>query len=382
MRLAFLCSSLAAGRDGVGDYVRRLAAACAAQGHVCRAIALHDRHLAAGATLLEQEGELRLGAGLPWARRTRLLADALARFAPDWVSWQVVAYGFHPKGLLPSGCLRAVETVRPWRSHLMLHELWLGLAREDGPRARLLGAWQRRRLLGFVRALRPAALHTSNGPYQAALARHGWTAERLPVFGNIPVGPEHRDETPDAPLLRGRPLVAAFFGTVHPQWRPEAAAALLRRTATATGRPLTLLAVGRSGVSGAARLAEVARTCPDSVVKVLGPQAPETVSRLLQGADLGLATHPWALIEKSGSTATLLEHGLPVLVLRDDWHGRAGGGGPAPDPLLGRLADFTPETLAAWLRQRRPAASRLPAVAARFLAALGAPTPCAASSFA
>jgi len=35
---------------------------------------------------------------------------------------------------------------------------------------------------------------------------------------------------------------------------------------------------------------------------------------------LGLATTPLQIIQKSGSVAAMLEHGLTVLVNRDDWH--------------------------------------------------------------
>ena len=40
---------------------------------------------------------------------------------------------------------------------------------------------------------------------------------------------------------------------------------------------------------------------------------------MLLSLDLGLATSPRQIIQKSGSVAALLEHGLQVLVTRDDW---------------------------------------------------------------
>jgi hypothetical protein len=43
------------------------------------------------------------------------------------------------------------------------------------------------------------------------------------------------------------------------------------------------------------------------------------ISKILQCLDLGLATSPRQLIQKSGSVAAMLEHGLPILVTRNDW---------------------------------------------------------------
>jgi hypothetical protein len=39
----------------------------------------------------------------------------------------------------------------------------------------------------------------------------------------------------------------------------------------------------------------------------------------IQTFDLGLATTPRQVIQKSGSVIAMLEHGLQVLVTRDDW---------------------------------------------------------------
>ena len=49
-----------------------------------------------------------------------------------------------------------------------------------------------------------------------------------------------------------------------------------------------------------------------------GELATADISHLLGAADLGIASHPWALIGKSGAAAAMIEHGLPVLVPRDD----------------------------------------------------------------
>jgi hypothetical protein len=264
----------------------------------------------------------------------------------------------------------------------MLHELWLGLAREDRIRPRLMGALQRRQLLLFLRRLQPACLHTTNPAYQLALASYGWPAELLPLFGNMPVLPVKpylaRAELTDlvgAGLPHEPRWVGALFGTIHPQWQPGPTLAFLRAASLNARRPICLVAFGRVGAHGARLLEQLQKTSHDIPVFCVGPHPPEKISRLIQAADFGIATHPWALIEKSGSTATLLEHGLPVLVPRDDWQPRHGTLEYSRDPLLRRLGELSPEAFPLWLSERREPAALLPPLAAKFLSHLSGPVP-------
>ena len=92
-------------------------------------------------------------------------------------------------------------------------------------------------------------------------------------------------------------------------------------------------------------------------------------------ADLGIASHPWALIGKSGAAAAMLEHGLPVLVPRDDWRlrGASTSSANATDVLLVRLAGLDPSHTDHWLATRRAPASALRRIAGDWLDALALP---------
>jgi len=382
VKIVFLCTSLAPGRDGVGDYVRQLAHACAAQGHACILVALHDRHLGPSAAQVERSNEVRMSANLSWSRRADALRQLLGEFEPDWVSWQFVPYGFQLKGVLPAGVFSFAEIAAPWRNHVMLHEIWVGIARSDSLRLRVIGTLQRRKLLLFLRRLRPACVHTSNAAYQLTLAYHGWPSELLPLFGNMPVLPIERAEAvatwrkiagakiPTVPHALG-----VIFGTIHPQWKPHPTFEWLAAAALERGQPMALMALGRIGASGTRTLEQIGRSRRDLPVVDAGPLSPEQISHLLQAADFGIATHPWGLIEKSGSTATLLEHGLPVLVPRDDWQLRRGAITGPRDALLRRMSDFNPAAFPRWLRERREPEARVHAVAGRFLQHLSSSVP-------
>lgn len=368
MKIAFLCSSLEPGRDGVGDYARQLAAACAARGHTCLLVSLRDPHLAATA---ETAGELRLASSEPLGDRVAQLERTLAAFSPDQVSWQFVSYGYHPKGLIGTEARAFARCLAPRRPHVLLHELWIGIDRHEPWRNRLIGALQRRGLLGWLSTLQPSAVATSNATYGAVLARDGIAATVLPLFGNIPL------VTADAAVLARhlpagpRPtwLVAVSFGTLHPQWRPHATAEFLTALARRLGRSPVLVAVGRTGTHGADILDQLREHGLPAVAT--GELPPAEISRVFQAADLGLAPHPWALIGKSGAAAALLDHGLPVLVPRDDWTPRFALPPAAPETdRLARLTDLTPDLAAAWLGRRCAPAPILPRVTAAFLATL------------
>jgi hypothetical protein len=237
MRIAFITSSLAPGKDGVGDYTRDLAAACETLGRSCVLLALNDRHIE---RICEQRQctrgaaleTLRLPASIPWPERLLTAQRWLERKRPDWISLQLVAYGYHPKGLIGQLRHRLAPLVGAQPLHMMLHELWIGMERGAPLRRQLIGTMQRQALLALIRQLRPALVHTSNSAYAKLLAIRGVQARLLPLCGNIPV-----TSTPDMEWLGheliklgvpGGPAVSrercwrfGMFGSLHPGWSPE-----------------------------------------------------------------------------------------------------------------------------------------------------------------
>lgn len=378
MKILFFCGSLEPGRDGVGDYTRQLARECAGRGHDCLVIALHDSFAPHPSDRTSEEVRLiRLPAAATWSWRIARVRRQLQQFNPDWVSWQFVAQAFHPRGFLPALLLQNAAHFRGPRCHVMMHELWLGLEAGAIWRDRALGWLQRRGVLCLVDQLAPDCLQTSNATYQSVLAREGQVAGVLGLFGNVPVVADFRGPATTlagwlpGPAPAPAPLVAVTFGTLHPQWQPAATADWLRATSARCGRTAILVALGRTGMYAAAILDGFRR----QGVRVVetGELAGTGVSHLLRAADLGIAPHPWALIGKSGAAAAMLDHGLPVLVPRDDWRLRGAATTVAPavaDPLLTRLAGLDARRTDAWLASRRAPAAVLPRIADAFLAAL------------
>lgn len=368
MRLLFLCTSLEPGRDGVGDYARQLAHACTTLGHTCALLALNDRHIAGPVETTEENGVAVLR--LPSFSDDTARAVAFRKqFAPDWISLQLVAYGLHPKGLLFAALPRLRAIIGKTRLHLMLHELWLGNDAVPTWRHRIIGFLQSTSLRRLIAGLRPALVATTNPVYAAQARTIGVEAEVLPLCGNIPIQP---DASLPAPIIAFRQSddtwLGLFFGGLYRQWQPEPFFGQLARAAGLAGRRVGLVQVGNAGGEGAEIWSNLERDYASAFhFFALGPQPASTVSALMLAADFGVAASPWSVIGKSGSAAAMLDHGLPVIVTRDDFQPRTPATQPpTTDPLVHRNDDAIEAKLAAGLPRRAPRASA-PAIAAKLL---------------
>jgi glycosyltransferase involved in cell wall biosynthesis len=367
MRILFLCSSQEPGRDGVGDYVRLLAGACARLGHACAIAALRDPFVAAPtASVIPAANEkiscLRIPPdreGLPKAELFHPFRDA---FRPDWLSFHLVPYAFDLRGILrrPEEFQALVGDTA--RLHLMFHELWLGAGSPSPFRHYLIGPFQRRGIRRLLARTRPRLVTTSNPAY-AEMLRPVWPeVELLPLFGNIPVStsvPSPAEAFPATGITeenRGEWWIGLFFGSLHDEWRPEPFFGLLLRAAERAGKRVCLVLAGRAGETGEALWRGLQADYGTRIVFLnRGEQTTGILSALLQLADFGVAASPWQLIGKSGTAAAMLDHGLPVIVTRDDFQPYLQGEtAPSSDPLIHRCDERLEAKLVAGLPKRPP----------------------------
>ena len=357
MKIAFLCGCLEFGCDGVGDYVRRLAGELAAQGHQTAGIALNDEYVTqevlaveAGFTLL------RLPAAWPSSRRVAHIKQWVAIFDPEWLSLQFVPFSFHPKGL-PFGLGKQLEQVghgRMW--HLMMHELWVGMQHEAPTKHVWWGKVQRYLIKALIARLQPKVVHTQTRLYQAQLAKLRVESQLLPLFANIARADSQAQAGPELPQALHTQAQATIkllmFGSIHPG-APVAAFVHDVAQYAAQATPVVLTLVGRCGPEQAHWVA--AWEGAGLPVELLGEQTPQRISEALASASLGIATTPLAQIEKSGTTAAMLEHGLPVLCVARPWSPR--GLGPLEVPA--GIVAYVPGNFEAYL----PAKASMPAPA-------------------
>lgn len=320
MKIVFFCGSLEPGRDGVGDYVRRLAAELAQQGHEPAAIALSDHHIQQEVATAPAPGGaalplLRLPADWPLRQRLQRAQEWTDAFGAEWLSLQFVPFAFHPRGLAYNlgKHLARLGRGRPW--HLMVHELWVGMDAEAPLKHRWWGKLQRYLINAMITDLRPKLIHTQTALYQAQLAKLGFSSYVLPLFANIPNTSFARPERVAGE--ESRTVSVVIFGSIHAgapvvQFAHDAA-----QYAREKAVPVKLTMIGRCGKEQETWAASWRAV--GLPVEILGEQTPDFISQVLWQASLGVATTPVDVIGKSGTAAAMLEHGLPVLCVAHPW---------------------------------------------------------------
>jgi hypothetical protein len=208
----------------------------------------------------------------------------------------------------------------------------------------------------IFRSLHPAAVDTSNAAYAAVLSRLGVNAQVLPLFGSIPItgGAVAREDG-----------VARFgmFGELHPVWPSEPLLGLLR----GMGKHIEIEHIGRIG-QGLKVWREMERRYGNEFrFKLHGEQPATRISQFLMEMDFGIATTPLALLGKSGTVAAMLEHGLPVIVNRDEVRYPGLPPGSNPEGVIMMDQDLPSALRAA---KRRPPRSKLPETADHLLESL------------
>ena len=376
MKISFLTGTVEPGCDGVGDYTRQLALQCLSAGHACSVVALNDVYV--NKPVLEKLAALpifRLGPALSWPQRVEAACRFLAKIKADWVSLQFVSYGFNRRGLVWDLGKRLQPLVADARRHIMYHELWIGGVKSP-LRHRLTGAVQRWLIRRMHWQWSPSVVHTSNGTYVRRLRNVGINAAILPLFGAVPVGNKTADEWLFPILQEGGIAINAanrsqywifgFFGTLHSVWPPEPLFSKLREAAAQNDKKVVLISAGRIGGGEALWKQMAARYKTEFAFFRLGEMAPERVSEWLNSLDFGVATTPLAIIGKSASVAAMLEHGLPVIVNREDQPGTNPweDGFPELEEQLIRLTPDFPNRLRT--AKREIGISRLPKVAEQF----------------
>jgi hypothetical protein len=339
VKIAFLCGCLETGRDGVGDYTRRLACELIRQGHQASIIALNDPHVQDGMykdkTELGGKGfdfqtsdgtqvsVLRLSWESTWSERMQLAKQFIDSYDPDCLSLQFVPYSFHPKGLpfrLP-GRLKTLAAGRKW--HVMFHELCLGLQMGSPLKDRVVGRLQKSIILRVLGKIRVSVTHSQCAPYVHVLNQWGVPATQLQLFPNLPVCSETSCDSlyqirRDLPH-RDQMLIAGIFGSVHARWPAERVLGEFRESAARRNKQAVFLMIGNSHLSEERISALKERFQSHVEILVSGHRLASEVSGLLQSLDLGFASSPWDLIDKSGSASAMREHRVPVVVPRDDW---------------------------------------------------------------
>jgi hypothetical protein len=329
VRVAFLCSGLEPGRDGVGDFARTLATACTAAGHETRLAAVRDP-FRAGANPADASVpgiEPRFCDIFRHPQESEALKTWLHDFQPDWVSVHFTPFGFHRRGLggQRAAHLRSLLPPRT-RRHIMLHEIWLQPGPEGFWRHRALGWWQRRSVDAWTGpGWQPEVVHTQARLHVARLRKRGVAAELLPLCSTFtnPSVTQSSARVLATQWLREANQSAeessywiGHFGSFHPHgWDFPAFAAKISADPSLTGKRVCFLGLGRAAAAVAA-FAAAARAVPQADFRILGELSAEKVPVAMRACDAAFTSTPWDIIEKSSAVAAWRALEIPALVAR------------------------------------------------------------------
>jgi len=290
MRIAIVLGPYRPGACGVSDYVNLLSEELEKQNLSCSRISIDASKGSSFSSL----------------------ADALPEV--DLISLQFAPYAFSPNGLSGSSLLKFGRAVRNRKLQVMFHEIWIGAYPSAKWKERWQGGRQKREILRFLDHAQPQSIHSTNCAALDRLSKVGVDAQHLYLFGNIPHSPLEESAVRRA---EDNELKVAFFGTLYDSFPYPLLSKQLLAVSKTTKQTVRLLILGRHREQGGLKALQDEADKHDFQLEATGELNPESLSRHLQESALGVSTTPFDIMGKSGATAAMLEHGLPVLAYDD-----------------------------------------------------------------
>ncbi len=324
----FLCGCLEPGRDGVGDYSRKLAGEFIRQGNEVSVISLNDPYIRNMHHEDQYDGKehipvVRLSSDLEKKEKVTAACLWIDKFDPDLLSLQYVPFSFHKKGI-PFGIgTYFKEIFRERKVHLMFHEIWQGESKESTFKDKIVGFVQKRISYSIISSVRPSWISTTNEYYKNCFTGLNIKPLKVPVFSNMPIGNPQGMEVfkllPQKVILeRDKYIVGCFFGSLidHDEL-PDRVTELSAMVREQCGKELIITHIGRSG--GVKDQLETLSKLTGIETVVLGEWPEQAIADYLANVEIGLTNYPGILYEKSGSIAAFLYNGRPVVFLKESF---------------------------------------------------------------
>lgn len=366
MKIVFLCGSLESGRDGVGDYTRRLASEVLRQNHEARIIALNDKSIKE--LVIEKQNDkgikisvLRIPKSTSSKQRYSLAKEWIESFNPEWLSLQYVPFSFHEKGL-PLNLiknLRYLSKNRRW--HIMFHELWIG---KEGLKKSVVSILQKSIIKHSLKLLRPLIIHTHLPIYYDELKKISSRVNKLPLFSSISKFPHSIKQNNDV-------FKVAFFSQASCENSVLTFLSKLNFELVQNKKKLEILFIGEKRDS-MQKLEEMLKKNINFQipVKYTGFLKEEALSQIIQTCDIGMTPTPQHALGKSSSTAAFFAHGVPVaapVVLKKFSSDREGFFSPVLNASIIRNPDLMQICEAKRYVQEAKEEIRLEKIAAKFI---------------
>jgi hypothetical protein len=229
----------------------------------------------------------------------------------DLYSIQFAPYAYANNGMPKTILNFLAKELCSKRVHLNFHEIWVGAYPRANWKESGIGWLQKNLTVHFINKCKPAWVTSSNAAALDRLKLAGIPARFLYLFGNIP----HSANSKVTP--KGQTLKVAFFGTPYVDFPYDKLGEFFSTLSNISGKKLEIILIGRQREdAGSDHLYSMCKK-NDFLTERTGEFSTDLISEQLQECSLGVSTTPYDVIGKSGATAAMLEHGLPVLAYDD-----------------------------------------------------------------
>ena len=229
----------------------------------------------------------------------------------DIYSIQFAPYAYSKYGTTYRVFNQLAKKLQNQNVHMNFHEIWVGAYPRASWKEKTIGWLQKNLILSFLNKCKPAWVTSSNAAAIDRLNHTGVSTKFLYLFGNIPYS-----STSKVAVI-GHTLKVAFFGTTYADFPYDELGEFFSSLSKTCGKQLEIILIGRQREGGCAD--QVLSLCKknDFLIQRTGELSTHLISKQLQECSLGVSTTPYDVIGKSGATAAMFEHGLPVLAYDD-----------------------------------------------------------------
>lgn len=284
MRVCFIAGSRTTARCGISDYVDLLSLNLQKIGHKVENLEFQ-----------KITGKSKVSSTLP---------DA------DVFSVQFAPYAFSHRGLAGKSLVQLATELSGKNTHINFHEVWIGAYSSANWKEKICGWRQKKEILKFLKRTKPKLITSTNSAGIDRLKNEGIYTKHLYLFGNVPFSRVPINNKPNA-------LRIVFFGTLYQKFPYELLAKTLNQISKITQKKLEIQLIGRQREGQGLRKLKSIAADFNFPLSETGELTFEQISHLFQDCEIGVSTTPYDVIGKSGTTAAMLEHGLPILTYDD-----------------------------------------------------------------
>lgn len=312
LRVLFVCGCAEPGKDGVGDYTRRLGAELVNQNCKVAVAAVNDGFVV-GSTAETSDGIMRVSrfnAKSTARAKKDFLKRCIESFEPNWISLQYVPYAFQKQGV-PIKFVRSLGKLKHLANwHVMFHEVHLGGVLSV--KNHLIKYGQIKTVKRLVQGVKPKVVHTSNSAYREMLKDLMIDSKILGLFGNIPILAPPLVESVET----DQSIKAVYFGASPKEYDFHIFANALKPFLAERVSQMRIEFLGRKSPLRYRFIQYLLDACRSDRLEIedMGEKSPKELSRLFSKADFAIARVKPSLLGKSGAALALLEHGLKLWV--------------------------------------------------------------------